>query len=335
MLFRVSIFWLITFVIGHSQDSSETYEVNVSKNLIGTLIEAKVISTDINLSKKALYYAFKEIERIDSLLAWQIPTSEISKINSAAGKSPVKVTYETFALLERSLSYSVSSNGIFDVTIGPLTQLWGFNSDEEPERIPEQRLIDSCLGLIGYNDLILNHNDTTVYLKRTGMSIDLGGIGKGYAIDRASYILKSYGQSNFLFNAGGDILVSGNKTENESWVIGIKDPRIEDRLIGSIKLKDKSVATSGDYERYFEIDGKRYHHILDPFTGFPASASVSVSIIAQSAERADALATTLFVTQGKSGWTGHDDEEFMIVTSDFNKIFSPGFKKNYHFKAIK
>lgn len=335
MLFRFSFLWLALLFTSYSQDSSETYEVYVSKNLIGTLIEAKIVTKDINASKKILYYAFKEIERIDSLLAWQIPTSEISKINSSAGKYPVKVSYETYSILERSLSYSKSSDGIFDVTVGPLTQLWGFNGDEEPTTAQEKRAIDSCLQLVGYKDLILNPNDTTAFLKRAGMSIDLGGIGKGYAIDRAADILKKNGLTSFLFNAGGDVLVSGYKSEAQNWTVGIKDPRLDDKLIGSVELFDKSIATSGDYERYFEIDGKRYHHILDPFTGYPASNSMSVSVIAESAERADALATTVFITQGKTGWQGNNDEEFMVITKDHAKIFSPGFKTKYRFKSIK
>ena len=335
MLFRFSIVWFVAVVSCFSQDSSQTYEVYVSKNLIGTLIEAKIISKDVNSCKKILYHAFKEIERIDSLLAWQIPTSEISKINSYAGKSPVKISYETYSILERSLTYSDSSNGIFDVTIGPLTQLWGFNGDEEPATVPDGRAIDSCLKLVGYKDLILNSNDTSAFLKRAGMSIDLGGIGKGYAIDRASDVLKRNGLTSFLFNAGGDVLVSGYKAEDQNWTVGIKDPRKEDKLLGSVELTDKSIATSGDYERYFEVNGKRFHHIIDPFTGYPASNSVSVSVIAESAERADALATTVFITQGITGWQGTSDEEFLIVTNDLKNIFSPGFKKKYHFKSIK
>lgn len=332
MLFRFSLLWLAVVITGFSQDS---YEVYVSKNLIGTLIEAKIITKDINSSKKTLYHAFKEIERIDSLLAWQIPTSEISKINSAAGKSPVKISYETFSILERSLSYATNSNGVFDVTVGPLTQLWGFNGDDEPTTIPNKRSIDSCLLLVGYKDLILNSGDTSAFLKRAGMSIDLGGIGKGYAIDRASDVLKKNGITSFLFNAGGDVLVSGFKATDQNWIVGIKDPRNEEKLIGSVELTDKSIATSGDYERYFEIDGKRYHHILDPMTGYPSSNSVSVSIIAETAERADVLATTVFITQGRTGWTGKDDEEFLVVSNDMNRIFSPGFKKKYRFKSVK
>lgn len=335
MLSRFSILWFVAVVSCFSQDSLQTYEVYVSKNLIGTLIEAKIVTKDINSAKKVLYHAFKEIERIDSLLAWQIATSEISKINTSAGKCPVKISYETYSILKRSLAYSESSNGIFDVTVGPLTQLWGFNGDEEPTTVPDKKAIDSCLQLVGYKDLILNYNDTTAFLRRAGMSIDLGGIGKGYAIDRASDVLKRNGLTSFLFNAGGDVLVSGYKAEDQNWTVGIKDPRKEDKLLGSVEFTNKSIATSGDYERYFEIDGKRYHHIIDPSTGYPASNSVSVSIIAESAERADALATMVFITQGKTGWQGKNDEEFIIISNDFTKIFSPAFKKKYRFKSVK
>lgn len=328
MLLRVSVLILLGACSLFSQDSTQYYELNASKNLIGTVVDVKVYAPDIAKGKATLYYAFREIERIDSLLAWQIPSSEISAINSAAGVSPVKISFETFSLLERSISYSRLSSGVFDITIGPLTQLWGFNGDSEPVSVPPQYLIDSCRQLVNFEALKLNAQDTSAFLLNKGMSIDLGGIGKGYAIDRASAILKKNGLNSFLFNAGGDILVSGMKNENQKWVIGIKHPRDESKLFGSVELTDLAIATSGDYERYFEHNGVRYHHIIDPSTGFPATKSTSVSIVAESAERADALATILFITHGNKL---NSDVEYLIIDNKLKPTFSPKFKQKYSF----
>ncbi len=328
MLLRVSVLILLGACSLFSQDSTQYYELNASKNLIGTVVDVKVYAPDIAKGKVTLYYAFREIERIDSLLAWQIPTSEISAINSAAGVSPVKISYETFSLLERSISYSTLSSGVFDITIGPLTQLWGFNGDSEPVEVPLQHLIDSCRQLVNFEKLKLNAKDTSAFLLNKGMSIDLGGIGKGYAIDRASAILKKNGFNSFLFNAGGDILVSGMKNENQKWVIGIKHPREESKLFGSVELTDLAIATSGDYERYFEQNGVRYHHIIDPSSGFPATKSTSVSIVGESAEKADALATILFITHGNKL---NSDVEYLIIDNKLKPTFSPKFKQKYSF----
>jgi len=328
MPFRISfLLWLGACSL-LAQDTTLLYEVNASKNLIGTVVDVKVFAGDIPKAKKTLYLAFREIERIDSLLAWQIPVSEISKINYSAGNAPVKVSYETFSILKRSLQYSVYSSGIFDVTIGPLTQLWGFNGDEDPSDIPPAVKIDSCKRLVNFRNLKLDEKDTTVFLLQKGMSIDLGGIGKGYAIDRASDILNQNGFRSFLFNAGGDILVSGMKNENQKWVIGIKHPRDEGKLIGSVELADLAIATSGDYERYFEKNSVRYHHIIDPRTGYPATGSTSVSVVAESSEKSDALATILFITQGDTSSSAPD---YLIIDSNLVRHFSPKFKSKYSF----
>ncbi|GAB1347841.1 hypothetical protein MASR1M107_00520 [Ignavibacteriales bacterium] len=329
MLLRVSVLILLGACSLFSQDSTQYYELNASKNLIGTVVDVKVYAPDIAKGKATLYYAFREIERIDSLLAWQIPSSEISAINSAAGVSPVKISFETFSLLERSISYSRLSSGVFDITIGPLTQLWGFNGDSDARgSVPLQHLLELLQTARVIREAKAECKDTSAFLLNKGMSIDLGGIGKGYAIDRASAILKKNGLNSFLFNAGGDILVSGMKNENQKWVIGIKHPRDESKLFGSVELTDLAIATSGDYERYFEHNGVRYHHIIDPSTGFPATKSTSVSIVAESAERADALATILFITHGNKL---NSDVEYLIIDNKLKPTFSPKFKQKYSF----
>ncbi len=273
----------------------KAFEVSVSKYLMGTLVEATAIYKDIRACKQAFYHAFVEMERVENRLGYNETNSEISEINRNAGRAPVKVSTETFAILERAKSYARRLDGVFDVSIGVVTELWGFNTEREI-KIPNKTVLDSLLRLVNYENIVLNSQDTTAYLVQKGMKIDLGGIAKGYAIDRGVQVLREQGIQNFLINAGGDIYVSGKKSANSPWNIGIKHPRKADALLAKFELNNFAVATSGDYERYAEINGKRYHHILNPKTGYPAGLCRSVSLLAATAEEADVLATYFFIT---------------------------------------
>jgi thiamine biosynthesis lipoprotein len=264
---------------------------------MGCPVEATLICSDVVSGRQGLYRAFREIERIDHLVGPNEDQSEIEKINRHAGGSPVRVSPETLALLERATQYTRRFGGLFDVSIGPLMHLWGFN-DEETEsvhQVPERAKVDSLRRLIGANRLVLSRADTTAFLPEPGMRIDLGGIAKGYAVDQAVTVLRAQGFSDFLINAGGDVYVSGRNQDGTSWRVGIRHPRRKEDLIATLECTDGAVATSGDYERFFEIDGTRYHHIIDPRTGYPATASRSATVLARTAEEADALATALFI----------------------------------------
>jgi thiamine biosynthesis lipoprotein len=302
---------------------------------MGTTVETTVRSTDINYCKKVLLAAYEEMQRVENLLSYQKDSSEISSINRAAGFHKVKVSFETLEMLKRAKAYSEKYKGIFDVTIGPLTDLWGFSKDKEII-LPPQKTIKKLTHLVNIDNLEINENDSTVFLRKKGMLIDLGGIAKGYAIDRGSVVLKSMGITNFILNAGGDIYVSGTKDNQTLWKVGIKHPRNSNELIADFDLKDYAVATSGDYERFKIINGKRYHHILDPKTGYPGTLSESSTILAPTAEEADALATYAFLL----GWKKALDEKyiilpFLIVSTDgkihCNRIFS----EEYNLQIIK
>lgn len=269
------------------------YEITVSKYLMGTIVDVKALHSNVNECKKSFYLAFKEIERIENLLSSHKPESEISQINQKSGIKSQKVSFETFAILQRAKNYSEKFNGNFDVTIGAVTELWGFSSEGEA-KIPDSLELDSALKLVGYKNLILNEADTTVFLTQEGMKIDLGGIAKGYAIDKAVEKLRENGIENFLLNAGGDVFAAGQKAE-KLWTVGIKHPRDVEKLIAKLELKDSAIATSGDYERYFEENGKRFHHILNTETGFPSELNQSVSVLGKTAEEADVLATYIFL----------------------------------------
>lgn len=310
-----------------AQPTPTLYEVSVSKYLMGTRVEATVRHTDISASKEALYRAFREMERVEGVLSEHRKESEISKINQAAGLRPVKVSRETFEIVQRAKSYAERLEGLFDVSIGPLSTLWGFSGDQEIT-LPSESQIATLRTLVDFRKITLSEADTTVFLAEQGMKLDLGGIAKGYAIDRAVSVLKQEGIRHFLLNAGGDIYAAGKKDEAHDWRIGVRHPRDPNGLIARFDLSDEAVATSGDYQRYAILDGHRYHHILDPRTGYPAMHCQSVTVLAATAEEADVLATYLFVRGAeKLGETVLPGIPYLIIDADGKVHQSASFTK--------
>lgn len=277
-------------------DDSLRYEINVEKSLLGTEITGKVICADLLKAKKALYYAFKEIERIDSCYDYSSENSKIHKINNNAYKSPVNVDIETFELLRRSIKYSELYFGLFDISLGALTDLWGFSKDAEI-KLPHPDSINKLLESVGYENIILDSVKMTCKFNKPDLKIDLGGIAKGYAVDRAASILDSLGIDDYIINAGGDLTAKGKNKNGENWNVGIKHPRIADTIISAFKspYAKTSIASSGDYERYKIINGKRYHHILNPFTGYCENKCQSVTVIYDNTEATTALAKYIFL----------------------------------------
>ena len=316
------------------QDNETMYNISVTKYLMGTTVETTARSADVNNCKKALLAAYEEMQRVENLLSCQMDSSEISEINREAGIHPVKVKLETLAILKRAITYSQKYKGIFDVTIGPLSDLWGFSEDKEIV-LPEDKTIERLKRLVNFNNVVINEKDTTVFLKNKGMSIDLGGIAKGYAIDRGSAVLKSMGITNFILNAGGDIYVSGTKDNDTLWKVGIKHPRHTNDLVAEFNLKDHAVATSGDYERFKIINGKRYHHILDPATGYPGTLSESTTILAPTAEDADATATYVFLLGWEKALSNKNiTYPLLIVASDGTIHYNQVFSEKYNLKVL-
>jgi thiamine biosynthesis lipoprotein len=318
-----------------AQTDTAMYKISVMKYLMGTTVETTARSTDINYCKKALLAEYTEMQRIENLLSCEKDSSEISEINRAAGLHPVRVSYETLQMLKRSKAYCKKYNGVFDVTIGPLSDLWGFSEDKEIV-LPPDTTIKRLTKLVNYDEMIINEKDTTVYLKKEGMAIDLGGIAKGYAIDRGAAVLTNMGIANFILNAGGDIYVSGTKDKETLWKVGIKHPRKTNDLVAEFDLKDYAVATSGDYERFKIINGVRYHHILNPATGYPGRLSESSTILAPTAEEADATATYVFLLGWKKALTDKKlNYPLLIVSTDGTVHYNHAFKKNYNLELIK
>jgi FAD:protein FMN transferase len=281
---------------------------------------------------KAAEAMFTEIKRLDKEMTTWLPDSDLSKINAAAGDKPVKVSDETIAVIARALDVSKRSGGVFDITVQAFHGLWKFDEDMDGS-LPDQADVKKRLALIGWKDVILDKTKKTVFLKRKGMAITLGGIAKGYAVDKCVALLKARGFTDFMVQAGGDMYVAGSKGK-DPWVVGIRDPRgPKDSMFAVAPIKDHSFSTSGDYERGFVKDGVRYHHILDPRTGEPAHASRSVTIRAKDAFTADAWSKVMFidgVEQGEKIIKDNKLDDFEVVwVDDQNKVtVTPGIEKD-------
>ncbi len=239
-------------------------------------------------SEEDFVAAFNEIKRIEKLMDVHNPESEISRVNRLASKEVVQIGEEIFEILKESVEYSVLTSGAFDVSIRPLSALWGERG--RLKEAPALKEIENKRSLVNYKDIILDERKGTVRFGKEGMAIDLGGVAKGYALDRVIKALKKKGVKEALVNVGGDVRVMGEKV----WKIGLQHPRKENEVLAVIRLKDQAIATSGDYQRYFIKEGKRYHHIINPETGYPAVECISVTIIGPSAIQTDILATGVF-----------------------------------------
>lgn len=283
-------------------------------------------------AKRSLKAIKKEAIRLEKLLSRFIFKSEISKINRSAGIKCEKVSNDTYEVLLQAIEFSKYCQGLFDITIGPLVTLW--NNSKNNCMPPEDSKIKQILPLVNYNDIIFNPNKKTIGLKRIGQSIDLGGIGKGFAGDKFIEIFKKYGVSSAFTNLGGNVVVLGTKPDGSPWQVGIWHPREENNILGVVSVINKAIVTSGDYQRYFiDNNGKRYHHILDPSTGYPVNSGlISVTVIADSSMAADALSTILFAAGMKKGieiLRKFSGAEAIFVDTDLQVYATVGLKEYF------
>jgi FAD:protein FMN transferase len=267
---------------------------------MGTYVTVWFWTDKEEAAAKAAEAVFAEMKRLDATMTTWTDTSEVSKVNAAAGLRPVAVGAETFAVIERAVDISKKSGGMFDISVGGFKGLWKFDEDMDGT-LPAEPDVKKRLELIGYKDIVIDRKKRTVFLRRKGMSITLGGIAKGYAVDKCVALLRKAGFADFMVQAGGDMYVAGKKGK-DPWIVGIRDPRGErDDMFAMMPIENHSFSTSGDYERGFVKDGVRYHHILDPRTGQPAHASRSVTIRAKDAFTADAWSKVMFIAGYKDG----------------------------------
>jgi thiamine biosynthesis lipoprotein len=263
--------------------------------IMGTVIAVELWSENDTQGRVLTRAVLDEMRRIDRLMSSYRPDSELSRVNAHAADRPVVVSHELLLLIRRAIDYSVITDGAFDITYASAGQHYDFRGGKKPDRAQ----LESALPAINYRHIRLDENKDTVSFLRKGVRIDLGGIAKGYAVDRSMALLAEAGVNNALVSAGGDTLVMGKRWDRP-WQVGIRDPR-KDGIVSMIPLEDAAISTSGDYERYFEKDGVRYHHILNPGTGDSAREIHSASIIGTEACDTDALSTSVFVLGVEKG----------------------------------
>ncbi len=329
LLVFVAIASIVLVSILHEGFTDEPTVVKVDNLMLGTLVEIQAWAEQLDDSglRRAIQEAFDEIRRVESEMSVNIDGSVIQRINESAGQTQVAAPASLISVLDSARQVSELSGGAFDVTIGAVYHLWDFAS-ENSAKPPQPDAIARNLRNVDYTRVEVSATSGTVRLPMRGMRLDLGGLAKGYAIDVAARALVGAGVHNFIVNAGGDMFVSGRRLNGERWRIGVKHPRRPGELMYTLFLTDRAVVTSGDYERFFEYNGKRYHHVLDPTTGYPAEACQSVTVVAQEATVADALATAVFVMGPKRGLELVDlltEVEALIVDADREQWHSKGF----------
>lgn len=284
--------------------------------------------------------ATQKIHNLESLFSVTQQDSDIYKLNHSAGENSVNIALETADVLQNAKEISQITNGAYNTTISPIVKLWGFTEDEH--HVPTKNELQKLLPNVNMDYLELESNDSnewTAFLQKSDMAVDLGGIAKGYTSDYLTKWLKDQGVESGYLSLGGNVSAIGLRNNGEKWRIGIQDPLDSNELVGVLKIEDQSVITSGGYQRFFETDGKKYHHILDPSNGFPAeSGLLSVTIISKNGTKADGLSTALFVMgleQATALWRNSNDFEAVFVTKDQKVFVTEGLKDDFIFKGDK
>ncbi|APA63152.1 FAD:protein FMN transferase [Maribacter sp. 1_2014MBL_MicDiv] len=261
--------------------------------LMGSRFDITVVAKDPIEGEEYIDLAINEIKRIEKLISSWDPNSQTSEINKNAGVKPVKVDAELFNLVQRGIGISKLTDGAFDISYASMDNIWKF--DGSMTEMPEEATINASVSKVGHQNILLNKEDHTVFLKLKGMKIGFGAIGKGYAADKAKELLISRGVVAGIINASGDMNTWGKQPNGDSWQVAITNPMDKNKMFALLPLNNGAVVTSGNYEKYVTFNNTRYTHIIDPRSGYPATGIVSVTVFAPKAELADALATSVFV----------------------------------------
>jgi FAD:protein FMN transferase len=289
-------FHLVLFVLAFVPGLARAEWITRSENIMGTRCSVELWSEDPAKGEAAIASVFDDMRRIDRLMSTWKEDTEISEVNREAARHPVKISLELFSLLQESVKYSELTQGAFDITYASVGYLYDFKKGVHPD----PKAIKQALPGINWRHMVLDEKNITVFFQRPGMRIDLGGIAKGHSVDKGIEILKKQGITRAMVNAGGDTRIIGDRF-GRPWVVGVRDPDHEGQTFLKLPLTDTAFSTSGDYERYFDEDGKRYHHILDPKTGDSARKCRSVTVIAPTATRTDALTKSVFIMGPEAG----------------------------------
>ena len=293
------IFFLFPFIL-LSCSKNRLIEKKYTFFPLHTVVNITLVDSDINKIKRGKRIVEDEFRRVERKFGIFNKESEIFLINRFAGIKPVKVSSEVIKLIKFSIEFSRKTSGMFDIAIAPLEFLWGFYEGYE-KKVPNKKELEKVLKLVNYKNIVIDENKGTVFLKKKGMEIDLSSFIKGYAVDKVIEKLKKVGLKGCLVEAGGDLRFFGRNLRGRKWRIGIRHPRRLNEIYKIIELDDRAVATSGDYENYFVKNGERYHHILNPETGYPVKDIVSVTVVAKDCITADLLSTAIFVLGKEKG----------------------------------
>ena len=288
LLLLTSLWWI------HAQEAFTDTSL-----LMGSRFDITVVANNTEEADAFIAMAKAEIIRIEQLISSWNPNSETSKINKNAGVSPVSVSDELYDLIQRSLFISKITQGAFDITYAAMDTIWKF--DGTMLKLPSSEKIEQAIFNVGYEQVVMNPEKKTIYLPQKGMKIGFGAVGKGYAADAAKRMLKKNGVLGGIINASGDMNTWGSQPDGKPWRIAITNPLNKNKVFSWFELSDNAVVTSGNYEKFILLEGKRFSHIIDPRTGYPSTGIISCSVFAPSAEMADALATAVFVLGTENG----------------------------------
>lgn len=298
LLLKYSFFIIFTLFFAVQKSKAQVL-LKKQTTLMGSIFNFTVVDKDSTLAKSHIAEVITEIDRIENLISEWRPETQISKVNQNAGIKAVKVDREVFELTKRAIDYSKITDGAFDISIAALDKIWKF--DGSMDVLPSEEAIKKSIEHVGYQYIILDSINCTIFLAKKGMKIGFGSIGKGYAADKGKELLMAKGVMGGIVNASGDLASWGKQTNGKPLIVGITNPFKRNLIYKKILLKDNAVVTSGSYEKFAEINGIRYSHIINPKTGYPATGLVSVTVIGPSAEFANALSTSIMVMGKKEG----------------------------------
>ncbi len=320
---------VFSFIAGSGCTSGEVEPRQETRFLMDTTVTVSIFDQiPAEDAEQALTAVFAEMERIESLLSVHEPHSDVARINREAGKM-VAVAPETFQVVTTALEFSRFSGGAFDITIGPLRDYWK-EVEEQHRELPEPAEVASLQELVDYRQVELDTELPGVRLVQEDMALDLGGVAKGYAVDRGAEVLRKHGLESAMVDAGGDIAVVGYRPGGEDYRIGVQHPRQEGAVMAVLEISDTMVMTSGDYQRYIELEGQRFHHIIDPNTGYPArSGVISATVVGDRALEVDMMATALVVLgweRGQELLLEQDHLQGLLLGEDQDRWVSPGLE---------
>lgn len=312
----LTILLLIAACKNTTSNTSSIYSQDIFA--MDTHISVQLVADSQELAIEGLEAVERSFSEIDKLTNRFDSASEVTAINQQAGLQAVKVSKDLFNIVETAIEWSDKTGGDFNILIGAVMDLWGF-ATEDP-RLPAPEELALALNLIDYQQIILDSEQSTIFLPQKGMVMDLGGIAKGYATDKAVEALKEIGIEDALINAGGNVYAAGKKPDGSKWIIGVQDPREPQGIAALLTASDSALVSSGDYRRYVEIGGIHYHHIIDPIDGYPSKASAGTTIIMKSATIADILSTAIFIKGPEAGIKLAEEltqvDAAMLITSD-------------------